>query len=84
MVSTPQMLVAWGRTTSNDPVGVIVGLDPQTGNQRYAVAQDSHWSDGVSDIGLEFNGRYVIAVWGFGLHAYDPSNGERRWHIGGR
>jgi hypothetical protein len=53
-----------------------------TGAQRYAVNQKSTWSGNVQS--LVYNGRYVLASWGCGLHAYDPETGERVWHIGGR
>jgi hypothetical protein len=59
-----------------------VGIDPATGAELYAKPQGSSWSGNIGS--FEFNGRFVIAAWGAGLHAYEPATGERVWHIGGR
>jgi PQQ-like domain len=82
MVLTPSMLVVYATDPTDDHYGVLIGVDPKTGTQRYAIRQDSHWSGNIWN--LAFNRAYVIATWGFGLHAYDPQTGERVWHIGGR
>jgi outer membrane protein assembly factor BamB len=82
-VATLNALVVWGGMPSDDKYAAIIGLDPETGAQRYAIKQSSDWSGRVLR-DISFNGRYVIVSWGFGLHAYDPSTGERVWHIGGR
>ncbi len=83
LVATPSMLVVYGaETAKGDDYGVVIGLDRETGAQRYAVPQDSDFSGNVRSI--HFNGQYVLIDWGFGLHAYDPRDGHRVWHIGGR
>jgi hypothetical protein len=81
-VVTPGLLIVYGADPQDDHYGVLVGIDPETGTQRYAVRQDSHWSANFRS--MHWNGRFVIIDWGFGLHAYDPSDGHRAWHIGGR
>ena len=81
-VVTPGLLIAYGADPQDNDYGVLVGIDPETGTQRYALRQDSHWSANFRS--LHWNGRFVIIDWGFGLHAYDPSDGHRAWHIGGR
>jgi hypothetical protein len=83
MVATPNMLVVFGGDPRDDHYGVVIGIDPATGAERYAERQDSKWS-GFPMQSMHFNGRYVIITWGYGLHAYDPSNGHRVWHVGGR
>lgn len=82
LVATPWMVVTWGALLSDDDVGVIVGLNPQSGVVQYEVSQESTWSG--NNTAFVFNGRYLIAHWGCGLHAYDPASGKRVWHIGGR
>jgi hypothetical protein len=82
MVVTPGVLVVYASDPTDDHYGVLIGLDPRTGAERYSVRQDSHWSGNL--FSLHFNGRYVIAAWGYGLHAYEPTTGDRVWHIGGR
>ena len=79
---TPSMLVVYAIDPSDNDYGVLVGLDPTTGLQRYAQRQDSHSS--ASFRSFHWNGRFVLIDWGFGLHAYDPTDGRRVWHIGGR
>jgi hypothetical protein len=81
-VVTPGLLIAYGADPQDDKYGVLVGVDPETGTQRYAIRQDSHNSGNYRSI--HWNGRFVIIDWGFGLHAYDPADGHRAWHIGGR
>jgi hypothetical protein len=76
------MLVIYADDPANDHYGVLIGVDPRTGAQRYAIRQDSSSSGDIWN--FEFNHVYIIATWGFGLHAYDPQSGERVWHIGGR
>jgi len=79
---TPSMLVVYAIDPSDSDYGVLIGLDPTTGVQRYAQRQDSHSS--ASFRSFHWNGRFVLIDWGFGLHAYDPADGRRVWHIGGR
>ena len=79
---TPSMLVVYASDPSDSDYGVLVGLDPTTGVQRYAQRQDSHSSGSFRS--FHWNGRFVLVDWGFGLHAYDPADGRRVWHIGGR
>jgi hypothetical protein len=83
LVATPDMLVVWGADPSRTEYATMIGLDVNTGNTRYAVTQNSHWSSHFVTNFL-YNGRYVVVGWGYGLHAYDPNTGERVWHIGGR
>jgi hypothetical protein len=49
---------------------------------RFAAPGSERWRVGVVD--GKTGASYIIATWGFGLHAYDPQTGERVWHIGGR
>ncbi len=80
MIYTPNMLVIWGALLNNTSYAVILGLDPQTGVVRYMQTQDSRESREL--LNFTYNGRYVIAVWGPGLHAYDPMTGNRIWDVG--
>ena len=82
--ATPHTLFVWGADPRDDNVGFAIGLDLDTGAQRFAISQESTWSGMFQLQAPEFNGRYVIMSWGFGLHAYDPDTGRRAWHIGGR
>ena len=82
LVVTPGLLIVYGADPQDDHYGVLVGIDPDTGAQRYALRQGSHNS--ASFRSLQYNGRFVLRDWGFGLHAYDPGDGRRIWHIGGR
>ncbi len=82
LVLAPGMLVTFGSLPGDTNGGVIVGIDPATGNVVYEKEQGSTWAGQAS--GMHYNGRHVIVYWGFGLHAYDPATGERVWHIGGR
>jgi hypothetical protein len=79
---TPGMLVVYGVDPKDDDFGVVIGVDPETGAQRYAVRQDS--SNSADFRSFHFSGKLVLIDWGFGLHAYDPADGRRVWHIGGR
>jgi hypothetical protein len=79
---TPGMLVVYGVDPKDDNYGVLVGVDPATGAQRYAVRQDS--SNSAAFRSFHYNGKLLLVDWGFGLHAYDPADGRRAWHIGGR
>lgn len=76
------LIMVYGAEPRGDEFGVLIGVDAATGVQRYAVPQGSHWSGRIQ--GMFFNGQYVIVMWGFGLHAYDPADGKRVWNIGGR
>jgi len=82
LVVTPASVVTYGVRPGDADAGWLVGLDPATGRPRFERRQASSWADDLQ--GFTWNGRYVLAMWGFGLHAYDPADGERRWHIGGR
>lgn len=82
LVVTPHAVVTYGVRPGDAEAGWLVGLDPESGRVRYEQRQGSRWAADLQ--GLAWNGRYVLAMWGFGLHAYDPATGERRWHIGGR
>jgi hypothetical protein len=77
-----ELVAVYGAEPRGDEYGVLIGVDASSGAQRFAVPQNSHWSGHVR--GLLFNGQYIIASWGFGLHAYDPADGKRVWNIGGR
>jgi outer membrane protein assembly factor BamB len=79
---TPRSVVTYGLRPGDADAGWLVGLDPETGRARFEQRQGSSWAADLQ--GFTWNGRYVVAMWGFGLHAYDPATGERRWHIGGR
>jgi hypothetical protein len=83
LVLTPDTEILWGANPAEKEYALIIGLDPQTGNERFARRQSSHWSSNAL-YSMVYNGRYVIVGWGFGLHAYDPRTGERMWHLGGR
>ena len=75
-------IVTYGTQLGDDEYGYIVGLDKKNGMIRYEQKQVSTWSSDLS--GFIYNEKYIIAYWGFGLHAYDPNTGERIWNIGGR
>lgn len=82
LVVASQTVVTYGLRPGDADAGWLVGLDPETGRVRYEQRQPSRWSADLQ--GFAWNDRFVLAMWGFGLHAYDPVTGERRWHIGGR
>ena len=82
LIVTPQAVVTYGLRPGDADAGWLVGLDTKTGRPLYQQRQDSSWSDDL--MGFAWNGRFILARWGCGLHAYDPATGERRWHIGGR
>jgi hypothetical protein len=82
LVATPGLLITYGADPQDDHYGVLLAIDPESGVQRYALRQDSHNSGNFRS--LQWNGRFVLIDWGFGLHAYDPADGHRVWHIGGR
>lgn len=83
LVVTPAMVMTYGvEPGRDDEVGVLIGLDPNTGAVKYERGQGSTWSsDWVS---FQYNNRFLIVTWGFGVHAYEPATGERVWHLGGR
>lgn len=60
--------------------GILVGLDAETGEQRYAVRSPLMVSNSFRYFG--YNGRFaVMQIWG-SLHAYDPDTGALAWKIG--
>jgi LSD1 subclass zinc finger protein len=77
-------LITWGLEPGNrDAGGVLIGLNLEDGSLKYARPQGSPtWSRDVRE--LHTNGTHALAVWGFGIFAYDPPTGERVWRIGGR
>lgn len=79
----PRMLLTYGVDPAQTNNGVLIGIDPETGRVRYEARQRSTWSVNFART-FVFNGRYLVTTWGFGLHAYDPTTGERVWNIGGR
>jgi hypothetical protein len=80
MVVTPEMLVVYAHDPTEDKFGVIIGLDLHSGRERYALRQGSPSSGDLSS--FQYNNRYVIAHWRWGLHAYEPSTGKPVWHVG--
>jgi LSD1 subclass zinc finger protein len=77
-------LVTWGIDPAHDDAGgVLIGLDIASGSLTYAKTQGSPtWSKKLRE--LHTDGTHIVALWGFGIFAYDPTTGERVWHIGGR
>jgi hypothetical protein len=85
LVIAGQTLVTWAKDPAvTDAGGMIVGIDASTGTLKYAKPQSSSstWTTQLRE--LHYDGAHVVAVWGFGLHAYDPVTGDRVWNIGGR
>ena len=75
-------IVTYGTQLGDDEYGYIVGIDKKNGMIRYEQKQTSTWSQNLNS--FLYNEKYIIAWWGFGLHAYDANTGERIWNIGGR
>lgn len=83
LVVTPETVATYGAEPGQTDVGVLIGMSPRTGAVQYELSQGSSWS-ARHLAGFQYNGRYLIVTWGFGVHAYEPATGERVWHIGGR
>lgn len=83
LLVTEQTVITYGASPGDSDHGVLIGLDPKSGRIRYEHTHDTTWSTHYV-VDFEYNGRYVIMVWGYGIHAYDPDTGERVWNIGGR
>lgn len=82
LVATPAMVMTYGVQPGRADVAVLIGLDPKTGAVKYERDQGSTWSDHY--VSFQYNNRFLIVTWGFGLHAYEPATGARVWHLGGR
>jgi hypothetical protein len=80
---TPQTIITYGAAPGSSDQGVLIGLDRSDGTPRFEMVQRNRWS-GKFLSSLLYNGRHILLGWGFGLHAYDVSTGERVWKIGGR
>jgi outer membrane protein assembly factor BamB len=73
-------IAVWAAAPGDQQHGILVGLDENTGEQRYAVPSSAMVSHSVGH--FAFNGRYVIVqVWG-SLEAYEPDTGKLAWKIG--
>lgn len=75
----PTHVMVWGSELERE-VGVLIGLDRKTGEISYANLETSDWSMNVES--LFYNGRFLVAVWGSGLHAYEPTTGVPVWSVG--
>ena len=77
-------ILVWGADRADGDAGHVIGLTPE-GEQLYAMSQSTGrntWTRGVEL--FAYNGKYVVGVWGFGVHAYDPKTGKRAWNFAGR
>jgi outer membrane protein assembly factor BamB len=76
----PGKIMLWVAHPSERDKGLIVGLDERTGDQLYELPVSDHVSEDVAL--FEYNGKYVVAVSGAALRAYDPATGAEVWRIG--
>ena len=73
-------VAVWGAEPGNTQKGILVGLNEETGEQRYAVPSTLMVSHSVSH--FAFNGRDImLQAWG-SLEAYEPDTGKLAWKIG--
>lgn len=73
-------IALWAAEPGANDRGILVGLDAETGEQRYAVRSQLMVSNSFRY--FDYNGRFVvIQLWG-SLHAYDPDTGALAWKIG--
>jgi len=84
LTAAPGIVITIGSTRGTDNELSLIGLDAQTGIERYAIVQPPRASASLRGFG--FNGRFVILSehWNDELVAFDPSTGREVWRIGGR
>jgi outer membrane protein assembly factor BamB len=71
-------IAVWGAKKEDDDVAFLVGLDAETGKQKYEVSS-VRGSDHIRYMG--FNNRYFLVAGDGELAAHDPSTGEQKWGI---
>jgi outer membrane protein assembly factor BamB len=83
MAAAPGTLVVFGSERRGDATLFAIGLDAQTGVERWERPLPA--GPAVDLDSLFFNGRFVVfsESWSRRLVALDPATGETAWRIGG-
>ncbi|MFH2005600.1 MAG: PQQ-binding-like beta-propeller repeat protein [bacterium] len=80
LAAAPGVILVFGVKPAAPEVGLLVAYDPATGAQKYEQKLRHHYSSHLAH--FDYNGKLlVIAAW-VGLHAYDPTTGQRKWFLG--
>ncbi len=84
MALAPGTLVAFGSERRDDEALFAIGLDAQTGIERWERRLPT--GPAVSLRSVHFNGRFVVysELWNDALIALDPTTGQTAWQVGGR
>ncbi len=73
-------IAVWGAEPGNTSDGILVGLDAQTGEQRYAVPANLTISHSFRH--FAYNGRFIVVQVLNSLRAHEPETGAIAWRIG--
>ncbi len=66
--------------SQGDATAVVLRLAADTGRTEWEQRIRDHYN--VSFDGAVYDGRYVVAVIGNGMYAFDPESGQIAWHHG--
>lgn len=73
-------IALWAAEPNARDKAILVGLDAETGEQRYAVPAKLLVSNSLQYFG--YNGRFIVVQAWTSLHAYHADSGELAWKIG--
>lgn len=74
------MVMVWAASPADRQRAILVGLDADTGTQKYEHPQDGQVTNSIEQ--FAFNGRYLIAMYWGKVYAYEPKTGEIVWTAG--
>lgn len=76
---TNERVFIWGIPVDAPKYGALVAFDAADGRELFHKTTSEYWSKDTRF--FRDNGKYIVAHYGRGLHAYDPKDGSVAWEL---